>query len=167
METSKIFILILIAVLIPGGIYFFIKMKKKENRDLILRQKKLNEIKQKEQNHREDLENNNPDEYQKLLEDEKKIKKEEQLKNKLYGKARTGLNLFAILHLLAEVVFSELGQPVYGPAFNLGVSLIFLKNQIIKKNKTYDNPILQGMIISFNVFVIRFVLGFLIAFYQA
>lgn len=167
METSKIFSLILFAVLVSWGIYFVIKMKKKENQDLKLRQKKLKEIKEKEQNYRENLENNNPDEYQKLLEDEKKINDKKILKNKLYSKVRIGVIIFAIPHLLAEVVFSELGQPVYGPAFNLGISLIFLKNQIFKKNKTYDNPILQGMIISFNVFVIRFVLGFLIAFYQA
>ena len=83
METSKIFSLILFAVLVSWGIYFVIKMKKKENQDLKLRQKKLKEIKEKEQNYRENLENNNPDEYQKLLEDEKKINDKKILKNKL------------------------------------------------------------------------------------
>lgn len=157
MESNKLIALVLFCLMLTGGIYFFIIMKKREKEQLIkLKEKKQNEVKE-----REELKEKNPEKFKEIIKNQEKKKEEEIIKDKLYKKARIGAFLFAIPHLLFEIVFSELGQPVYGPAINLGIALIIIKNLIFKRNMKNKNPGIQGFLIALTVFIARVIFGVL------
>lgn len=151
MDQSKIRGLVLLITLIAITVYVFFYFQKQNKKDRLIIEKE----KEKKRKELEEFKLSKPKEYAEL--EEKKAQKSQQ--KKLYNRARLGALIFVVPHFLFEAMFSELGQPTYGPAINLGITLIILRNRIISNNKKYDNPLVQGLIVSSLVFLVRVILG--------
>tara|TARA_B100001059_G_C17719123_1_gene519667 strand:- start:625 stop:924 length:300 start_codon:yes stop_codon:yes gene_type:complete len=83
-----------------------------------------------------------------------------------WKKARTGLIIFAVIHLFFEVIMSDamgqdssrVGLPII---VNFLISRWIIKSQL-SKGKEFQNMILMSLIVSSGVFAVRLILGTLI-----
>lgn len=94
---------------------------------------------------------------------EDKVKDDQKAK---WKKARTGLIIFAVIHLFFEVIMSDvMGQDSSRAGVPVGVNFLIsrwiIKSQL-SKGKEFQNMILMGLTVSTVVFAIRLILGALV-----
>lgn len=159
MKTTGILISVLLLLGLGGLIYFLMRKQKDSLKKTEMeRNKKVSE--------REDLKISDPLEYEKLVKEDEERKRINKDRKQLWKRVRVGLIIFLIPHLIFEILLSDssglTSNNMYVPlGINFGFSSFFIRNQIFKKHKNIDNPILYGLGISMIVFSIRVVLGFL------
>jgi Flp pilus assembly protein TadB len=159
MDSGKIIALFILIIVITAIIIAIINTRKNS--------KKINELRNKELRKKEHFKINNPEKYEQLAQIEQKKKDSDSSKKRMFSKARNGVIIFAIAQLFLEIIMNvstqqnNIGIPV---AVNAFITIFILRSQIFKKNKVFVNPLLQGLIISIVVFVIRVILGLIFEF---
>lgn len=159
MDSGKIIALFILIIVITAIIIAIINTRKNS--------KKINELRNKELRKKENFKINNPEKYEQLAQIEQKKKDSDSSKKRMFSKARNGVIIFAIAQLFFEIFMNgstqqnNIGIPV---AVNAFITIFILRSQIFKKNKVFVNPLLQGLIISIVVFVIRVILGLIFEF---
>ena len=157
METLRL-IIPLIFFLLMGYIIFV--LVKKQN-------KKLTEIqddRKRESLVKEELKNSNKEEYDRILQEEDEKKRIKNEKDKTWKEPRNGLIIFGVIQLIIEIslsIFTETegNNHLLAVGVNYAFSQLYIKNQIYKKNKIIDRPVLFGLGVSMIIFCIRLILG--------
>lgn len=76
--------------------------------------------------------------------------------------ARWGIIGFCLLHFIFEIAVGNDKGMLLSVVFNYFISDWWVKKEI-KRDKYTKNPVLSGILVAFIVFIIRLLLGYLIA----